>query len=627
MEVENTDVIICGCGPTGAMLSAYLGRRGVKNIVLERELDITQDPRGIALDEDGIRLLQGLGIYDDIFSKIGQKMGYFNFISGPNDLHRRPFLRFNYNTIEGGTGHPGFICHKQPLLEKSIRDVIEKELCSEIRSGSTVTDISEDDDCTFVTYTGIDGQPRSIRAKFFVGADGKTGFTRKRYLEPKGITMEKDDKFKYEEAWVALNWKLTPPTRETHPFLPLWDLGFTPEGVYNTFFPPDFRFICNPDRPSVCGRFGLHADRLWRFEYVVKPSEDGYEMAKYENVKKVVFPYLTLPKGRYGLEADVTFPEDCIEVIRSRPFTFSARSCNKWSLGRVILCGDAAHVFPPFGGQGIASGFRDAASLAWRLELACRPSHHKPNHNVLFEGWYKERKQQLEESLAATIVNGNFCNERSKVKTLLRNWYFWVLQLVPRWKHWLELGQRQGELTHYTHAPGLPFLPNMGGGRTFPQVFCAPYSSLTCNMRPLFTDDVIFGVGVTAKTGIFQLVVLLDSAAEVNGAAQDLAELYGIQTPYIKIHEATYLIAKADRRDVAEKKEVEGIWRLVDAGEYDADVWRGLPEPLGYDVRRLRREVRGRYVILRPDRFVFAACSTGRDLICAVNELNKILDT
>jgi hypothetical protein len=50
----------------------------------------------------------------------------------------------------------------------------------------------------------------------------------------------------------------------------------------------------------VCGRFGLYQDRLWRFEFVVKHDEDGYEMAKYENVKKVVFPYLTHPKSRYG---------------------------------------------------------------------------------------------------------------------------------------------------------------------------------------------------------------------------------------------------------------------------------------------------------------------------------------
>ena len=65
-------MIICGCGPTGALLSAYLGQHSVRNIVLEREPEVTQDPRGITLDEDGIRYLQGVGIYDKIFTEIGQ---------------------------------------------------------------------------------------------------------------------------------------------------------------------------------------------------------------------------------------------------------------------------------------------------------------------------------------------------------------------------------------------------------------------------------------------------------------------------------------------------------------------------------------------------------------------------
>jgi 2-polyprenyl-6-methoxyphenol hydroxylase-like FAD-dependent oxidoreductase len=70
-DYETTDVLICGCGPTGAMLSAYLGQMSIKNVVLEKEDEIATDPRGIALDEDGIRLLQGLGIYDGIYSEIG----------------------------------------------------------------------------------------------------------------------------------------------------------------------------------------------------------------------------------------------------------------------------------------------------------------------------------------------------------------------------------------------------------------------------------------------------------------------------------------------------------------------------------------------------------------------------
>jgi 2-polyprenyl-6-methoxyphenol hydroxylase-like FAD-dependent oxidoreductase len=69
--VEETGVIICGGGPTGVVLSALLGAMRVPNIVLEREKDITTDPRGIALDEDGIRILQSIGIYDKIYTEIG----------------------------------------------------------------------------------------------------------------------------------------------------------------------------------------------------------------------------------------------------------------------------------------------------------------------------------------------------------------------------------------------------------------------------------------------------------------------------------------------------------------------------------------------------------------------------
>ena len=70
-DFEATSVVICGCGPTGALLSAYLSRMSVQHVVLEKDTAITTDPRGIALDEDGIRLLQGVGIYDKIYTQIG----------------------------------------------------------------------------------------------------------------------------------------------------------------------------------------------------------------------------------------------------------------------------------------------------------------------------------------------------------------------------------------------------------------------------------------------------------------------------------------------------------------------------------------------------------------------------
>lgn len=104
----------------------------------------------------------------------------------------------------------------------------------------------------------------------------------------------------YEETWVALNWRITLPTEKTHPDFPLWKLDYTPQDVYDSFFPVNFRFLCNPHRPAVCGRFGLVSERLWRFEFVVLPGEDGIEMSSKEMIDKVVFPYLRHKGARYG---------------------------------------------------------------------------------------------------------------------------------------------------------------------------------------------------------------------------------------------------------------------------------------------------------------------------------------
>lgn len=189
-QMESTDVIICGCGPTGALLSALLGRMSIRNIVLEKEKEIVTDPRGIALDEDGIRLLQEIGVYDKVYTEIGQHIGWLYFTSGKDGLNTKPFMKMNLETTEGGTGHVAAICHKQPVMEKNIRLVAGECSSSQLRLGTTMVGIEEDKDSVYVKYTDDSGSVRTIRGKFLVGADGKTGYTRKRYLESKGVVLE-----------------------------------------------------------------------------------------------------------------------------------------------------------------------------------------------------------------------------------------------------------------------------------------------------------------------------------------------------------------------------------------------------------------------------------------------------
>ncbi|KAE8405430.1 hypothetical protein BDV37DRAFT_293137 [Aspergillus pseudonomiae] len=622
-EYETTDILVCGCGPTGAMLSAYLGRLGVPNIVIEKEAAITTDPRGIALDDDGIRYLQGLGLYEHIFTEIGSCIQKVRFISGrEQNLHKAPFLQFDTASSEGNTGHIGVIAHKQPVLEKNLRSAVEESNFCELRSSCTLTAISEDEQWVYATYTDASGAEKKIRSKFLAAADGKTGFTRKMYLEPKGIQMEWAEKSKYQETWVALNWKIQLPSQKSHPTFPLWGQGYTPEDVYDLFFPTDFRFLCNDERPAVCGRFGLPEDRLWRFEFVVADGEDDNEMATKDKVREVVLPYLTLPGSRFGLQEDVSFPEDCIEVLRSRPFRFSARSCNQWALNRVILCGDAAHVFPPFGGQGIASGFRDAIALSWRLALICR-SQTQLDYRSHLRGWFLERKQQLDASLAATVRNGEMVAGKSFVHDFARNWGLWLIQLIPNFKHWLELGPRGDGPMQYTHLPGMPFMPELKGGLCFPQSYCV---SLTQGPAVHFTDDAIF----TGKSGLFQLVVLLDNPGELDDARTHL-QRFSHRTPLLSASEATFFVPRTACEEMS-SKEISALppnlFRTATGDEFAVSpLCKNRPVPRGYN-EKLMWDVlpRKRYVIVRLDRFVFAACNSTAELEQAVERLSELFD-
>jgi 2-polyprenyl-6-methoxyphenol hydroxylase-like FAD-dependent oxidoreductase len=93
-----------------------------------------------------------------------------------------------------------------------------------------------------------------------------------------------------------------------------------------------------------------------------------------------------------------------MEFVKVR---FEAQVANRWVVGRTMVAGDAAHNFPPFGGQGIASGFRDSISLAWRLSLITK--NPEINYEELLTGWYVERKQQVEVCMSPPMygVNGS----------------------------------------------------------------------------------------------------------------------------------------------------------------------------------------------------------------------------
>jgi hypothetical protein len=156
-----------------------------------------------------------------------------------------------------------------------------------------------------------------------VGADAKTGVVRKQFLEPTAGIKQEVGIFKYEGTWIAANLKIHLPTPENHPKFPLWKLGYTPEAVYNFFWPNGWHFRGPPGKPTATGRFGPIEERLWRHEFAEPGCMDSVDIEAL--LWEQLTPMLTrCDNGENGSfkGGPITFPLDCIEIKRCRPFTF-----------------------------------------------------------------------------------------------------------------------------------------------------------------------------------------------------------------------------------------------------------------------------------------------------------------
>ncbi|KAK4996042.1 hypothetical protein LTR66_004267 [Elasticomyces elasticus] len=234
----------------------------------------------------------------------------------------------------------------------------------------------------------------------------------------------------------------------------------------------------------------------------------------------------------------------------------------------------------------------------------------------------------LERSLSTTVENGKYVTEGDRFKIFCRDWYLWCLQLVPTWKHWLEMGARREGMTRYKYADGLAFSGDLDSGFCFPQVYCVPLSFSQNGGGVRFTDDVIFA---SEKKGLFQLVALLRNVEELGSAGNALRDLDTVSTGEIRADEATYICHDqvASKPVVVTAEKASGnMYRVATDAEFiqDPTISRDRPAPMFYNEQRLLEETKDkRYVILRPDRFVFAVCANKAELDRAAASIPRIL--
>jgi len=167
-----------------------------------------------------------------------QDIGVLNFHRG--NFRKSPFMTFDITVDWAEQAVSNNVTQFQPNYEREIRSILKDFPSCELRTGCEVVGREQSGDHAVVHYKDQSGTQQQIRTAWLVGADGKRGVVRKRFLEPEGIRQEDSD-WTYVGTWVAANLKITTPTPKSHPDFPLWKIGFSPEQVHDAFWPSGFQ--------------------------------------------------------------------------------------------------------------------------------------------------------------------------------------------------------------------------------------------------------------------------------------------------------------------------------------------------------------------------------------------------
>ena len=311
------DVVVVGYGPVGMATAALLGRLGHRVVVLERHPGLYNLPRAATFDDETMRTFAQLGIARRLLPLVRPQPVY-QWCNGDGEL-----LLEQRFAPDGRSGWAEWYMMYQPDLEDALDAVCRQAGGIDVRPGCTVTELAQAAGEVRVGYTR-DGAAHTVTARFVIGCDGGGSFTR----EHLGIAQFD---YGFSEPWMVCDFALKGPV----------DL-------------PMARQLGDPAAPTSIISIGL---RHHRFSFMLDSAGDFATQSEPGRVWRRVAGYLT--------------PGDA-DLIRVATYTFRSLVAERWRDGHVLLAGDAAHQMPPFLGQGMCSGIRDARNLAFKLDLVLR---------------------------------------------------------------------------------------------------------------------------------------------------------------------------------------------------------------------------------------------------------------
>jgi len=350
------DVVVIGLGPTGATLANLLGLWGVNVLVLEKESAVYPLPRAVHFDDEVMRVFQSIGLADDISLITRVNVG-MRFV----DRHGQVLLDWPRPQEIGPNGWYASYRFHQPDLEGILRSGLSRFANVEIKSNAKVTSCEETESHVVIRYDDlVGGNSHAVSARYVVGCDGANSIVRQ------FMATEIDD-LGFKERWLVVDVMLKAPRDDL--------------GDYTVQY-------CLPERPCTYAR--SPGDRR-RWEFTILDHEIADEVSVPQHVWRLLEDWIT--------------PEDA-ELERTAVYTFRSQVARQWRKGRRLIAGDAAHLTPPFMGQGMCAGIRDVSNLAWKLVSALKV----PHDDKILNSYQSEREPHARAYIETAIDLGGLIN-------------------------------------------------------------------------------------------------------------------------------------------------------------------------------------------------------------------------
>lgn len=352
--MRGVPVVVIGGGPTGIAAATLLAQHGIESVVLDRWADIYPQPRAVAADDEVYRILARLGVGAQ-FAKISRPGLGLRLV----DPDLNVLSEFRRNPAAGPNGFPESNMFDQPELERVLRDNLARYPQATVRGDAEVSAIEQASDHVRVRFTDrVTGDEHQIDADYVLGCDGANSLARRSI----GATMTD---LRFEQRWLVID-------IDTDAELGQWG------GVHQ---------VCSSVRAGTYMR--VSATR-YRWEFPLLPGESGSDYQTLAAIAPLIAPWV----------AGDTVEQ--LRLVRTCEYTFRAQVADRWRSGRVFLLGDAAHLTPPFIGQGMGAGLRDAMNLAWKLAAVIRGA--LPQSAL--DTYQQERKHHARSMIRFAVVIG-----------------------------------------------------------------------------------------------------------------------------------------------------------------------------------------------------------------------------